>query len=124
MAARILIIEDDEAIAQMYRLKFEAEGYAVETARNGLLGLEAAQKIKPQVILLDLMMPEMNGDEMLAKLRATDWGKDIEAVVLTNISEQDIPQHLDKLGVAAVLQKAYHTPSQVVEIVKGILQAS
>ena len=62
---KIAIIEDDQAIAQMYRFKFEGEGYSVETAENGKLGLELAEKMKPDIILLDLMMPEMTGDEML-----------------------------------------------------------
>jgi DNA-binding response OmpR family regulator len=72
MSAKIAIVEDDQAISQMYRFKFEAEGYTVETAENGKLGLELAEKMKPDIILLDLMMPEMNGDEMLAALRKTE----------------------------------------------------
>ena len=66
---KIAIIEDDQAISQMYRFKFEAEGYSVETAENGKLGLELTEKMKPDIILLDLMMPEMTGDEMLTRLR-------------------------------------------------------
>ena len=62
---KIVIIEDDQAISQMYRIKFETEGYEVETAENGKLGLELAGKMRPDVILLDLMMHEMRGDEML-----------------------------------------------------------
>jgi DNA-binding response OmpR family regulator len=69
---KIAIIEDDQAISQMYRMKFETEGYQVETAGNGRLGLELIESMKPDIILLDLMMPEMNGDEMLEKLRKTD----------------------------------------------------
>ena len=62
---KIAIIEDDQAISTMYRIKFDAEGYTVETAANGKLGLKLAEEMKPDIILLDLMMPEMNGDEML-----------------------------------------------------------
>jgi DNA-binding response OmpR family regulator len=85
--AKIAIIEDDLAIAQMYRLKFEAEGYKVEIAENGKLGLALCEEMKPDLVLLDLMMPEMNGDEMLAKMRSTDWGKDIKAIILTNVGQ-------------------------------------
>jgi DNA-binding response OmpR family regulator len=60
---KIAIIEDDQAIAQMYRIKFEAEGYKVETAENGRFGLELVEKMRPDIVLLDLMMPEMTGDE-------------------------------------------------------------
>lgn len=121
MAAKIAIIEDDQAIAQMYRIKFEAEGYTVDTAENGKLGLALAESMKPDVILLDLMMPEMNGDEMLSKLRDTAWGKDIKVVILTNMGEQEIPEDVKKLNVAAVILKADMTPRQVADLIKGLL---
>lgn len=118
MAASIIIVEDDQAISQMYRFKFEAEGYTVETAENGRLGLELAEKMKPDVILLDLMMPEMNGDEMLTELRKTTWGKDIKVIILTNMGEQEVPETVRSLGVSAVILKADMTPKQVAELVK------
>ena len=86
---KIAIIEDDLAIAQMYRLKFEAEGYKVEIAANGKLGLELCEEMQPDMVLLDLMMPEMNGDEMLEKMRKADWGKKPQVIILTNVSEQE-----------------------------------
>ncbi len=122
MSAKIAIIEDDQAISQMYRFKFESEDYTVETAENGKLGLELAQTMKPDIILLDLMMPEMNGDEMLKKLRATSWGKNIKVVILTNMGEQEIPDEVKKLGVSAVILKADMTPRQVAELVKEQLK--
>ena len=118
MAVKIAIIEDDVAISQMYRMKFETEGYAVETAENGKLGLALAQNMKPDMILLDLMMPEMNGDEMLKNLRATDWGKNIKVIILTNMGEQEAPPGLKELGVEAFIVKAEMTPRQVAELVK------
>jgi Response regulators consisting of a CheY-like receiver domain and a winged-helix DNA-binding domain len=72
---KIAIVEDDEAIAQMYRIKFEAEGYIIETASNGKLGLALAEEMRPDIMLTDLMMPVMDGEEMLTRLRKTDWGK-------------------------------------------------
>jgi DNA-binding response OmpR family regulator len=122
MAVKVAIIEDDMAISQMYRLKFEVEGYEVETAENGKLGLELAEKMRPDIILLDLMMPEMTGDQMLAKMRATDWGKDIKVVILTNMGEQEIPETVKSLGVSAVILKADMTPRQVAELVKNQLK--
>jgi DNA-binding response OmpR family regulator len=115
---KIAIIEDDQAISQMYRIKFEAEGYDVETADNGKLGLELAEKIKPDIILLDLMMPEMNGDEMLQNLRQTDWGKTIPVIILTNMGEQEAPEILKQLEVRRFIVKAEMTPRQVAEMVK------
>ncbi|MEI7522443.1 MAG: response regulator [Candidatus Saccharibacteria bacterium] len=115
---KIAIIEDDQAISQMYRIKFENEGYQVETAENGRSGLEMIEQIKPAIVLLDLMMPEMNGDVMLAKLRDTDWGKDVKVVILTNVGEQEIPPHVKELGVSAIIIKADMTPRQVADVVK------
>lgn len=116
--SKIAIIEDDSAISQMYRIKFENEGYEVETAENGKLGLSLIEEMKPDIILLDLMMPEMNGDEMLKKLRATDWGKDIKVIILTNMGESEAPEAIKELHVEAFILKANMTPRQVAELVK------
>ena len=122
MSAKIAIVEDDQAISQMYRIKFEAEGYEVETAENGKLGLGLIQKMRPNIVLLDLMMPVTTGGEVLAKLRKTEWGKDIKVVILTNMGEQEIPEDVKKLGVSAVILKADITPRQVAELVKSHLK--
>lgn len=118
---KIAIIEDDQAISQMYRIKFEALDYEVETADNGKLGLELAEKMKPDIILLDLMMPEMTGDVMLKLLRDTDWGKDMPVIILTNMGEQEAPPILKELGVKRFILKAEMTPRQVAEMVKAEL---
>jgi len=115
---KIAIIEDDQAISQMYRFKFEAEGFDVQTAENGRLGLELAEKIKPDVILLDLMMPEMTGDEMLEKMRATPWGKRVKVIILTNMGEHEVPAKVKELGVSGVILKADMTPKQVADFVQ------
>jgi len=115
---KIAIIEDDLAIAQMYRMKFEAEGYHVDIAENGKLGLGLCEQMKPDLVLLDLMMPEMNGDEMLEKMRATDWGKDIKVIILTNVGEQEAPEKLKSLNVKAYIVKAEMTPKQVAELAR------
>lgn len=120
---KIAIIEDDQAISQMYRIKFEAEGFDVETAANGRLGLKLAENMLPDIILLDLMMPEMNGDEMLTKLREKSWGKDIKVIILTNIGEQEAPDILRTLGARKFIVKAEMTPRQVAEMVKTELAA-
>jgi DNA-binding response OmpR family regulator len=118
MANKIAIIEDDQAISQMYRIKFEAEGYSVQTADNGKIGLEMIETFKPDIVLLDLMMPVMTGEEMLTALRKTDWGKNIKVIVLTNIGEQEVPEGIKKLGVSDIILKADMTPRQVADTVK------
>ena len=120
---KVAIVEDDLAIAMMYRMKFEAEGYIVETAANGKLGLGLAEEMKPDIILLDLMMPEMTGDEVLKKLRATPWGKHIKVVILTNSGEETAPPEIKQLGVEAYVVKAEMTPRQVAELVKSKLNS-
>ncbi len=118
---KVAIIEDDQAISQMYRIKFEAEGFEVETAENGRLGLELVEKMRPDIILLDLMMPEMTGDEMLQELRTKDWGKDITVIILTNMGEQEAPAIVRQLNVKRFIVKAEMTPRQVAEMVKAEL---
>lgn len=123
MATKIAIVEDDLAISQMYRIKFEGEGFQVQSAENGKLGLELLESMKPDIVLLDLMMPEMNGDQVLAQLRKTDWGKDMKVIILTNMGEQEAPEILKSLNVSAFIVKADMTPKQVAELVKSKLDA-
>lgn len=119
--AKIAIIEDDIVIAQMYRMKFEAEGFEVQIAENGRLGVELCEKMHPDIILLDIRMPEMNGDEALTRIRATHWGKHVPVLVLTNLGEEEAPDSLKALGIHSYIVKADFTPRQVTERVKQAL---
>ena len=121
MPQKVAIVEDDQTISQMYRFKFEAEGFKVETAENGKIGLALIETMKPDIVLLDLMMPEMTGDQVLQEMRKTPWGKDMKVVILTNMGEQEIPDIVKQLGVSAVVLKANMTPRQVFELVKSKL---
>ena len=122
-AVKVAIIEDDQAISQMYLIKFQTEGFDVDVAENGRLGLELCEKMRPDIILLDLMMPEMTGDEMLTELRKTTWGAQIKVIVLTNMGEQEIPESVKSQGVSAVILKADMTPRQVAELVKKTIDS-
>ena len=115
---KVAVVEDDMAIAQMYRVKFQSLGWHVETASNGKVGLELAEAMRPDIILLDLMMPEMTGDEMLQKLRQEPWGEKIKVIILTNMGEQEAPKSLQKLGVTKFIVKAEMTPRQVAALVQ------
>ncbi len=122
MSKKIVIVEDDKPIAQMYEIKFVHAGYAVSTAENGLEGLVVIEKTKPDAVLLDLMMPEMGGEEMLKKLRSTEWGKNIKVVILTNVSEEEVAKKISGYNISGFIIKAQYTPAQVVEKISKILQ--
>ena len=121
MTTKICIIEDDPAIQLMYRIKLEYEGYEVRSASNGLEGLKMVKAFRPELILLDLRMPIMDGAEMLEKLRATSWGSNIRVVILTNISKGEAPQNLRFLAVDRYVVKAHYTPTQVMDIIREVL---
>lgn len=118
---KIAIIEDDPVIRQMYLMKFEAAGFEVSVAENGQLGVELVEKFKPDVLLLDISMPVMSGDEALAEIRKHDWGRDIPVLILTNLGEEEAPKTLHSLGILSYIVKAELTPRQVVERVKKAL---
>jgi DNA-binding response OmpR family regulator len=122
MQAKIAIVEDEISIAQMYQFKFEQAGHQVKLAYNGSAGLTLIKEFAPDLILLDIKMPHMNGDEMLEKMRAQEWGQDIRVVILTNISRDEAPQVLRFLNVDRYIVKAHHTPQQVLDIVHEILK--
>lgn len=121
--SKIAIIEDDDVIAQMYRMKFASEGFVVEMAANGRIGIELCEKMRPDMILLDMKMPEMDGAEALEAIRATSWGKHIPVIVLTNLGEEEAPKKLKDLNIHSYIVKAELTPSQVTERVKQALAA-
>jgi len=118
---KIAIIEDDPTISQMYRMKFEAEGFDARMAENGRIGVELVKKIQPDVILLDIRMPEMDGTEALKEIRSHDWGKDIPVVVLTNLGEEEAPSEMRSLNIHSYIVKANFTPRQVVAHVKEVV---
>lgn len=121
---KIAIIEDDSAISQMYRMKFEAAGFDVQMADNGKDGVDLVKTLLPDIILLDLQMPEMNGAEALEIIRKNDWGKDIPVIILTNLGEEEAPKELKKLNVHSYIVKANLTPNEVLENVKTALNLS
>lgn len=118
---KIAIIEDDAVISQMYRMKFEADGFDVQVASNGRTGVELVKSFAPDLILLDLQMPEMTGDEALKEIRSQPWGAKTPVLILTNLGAEESPESLKALGIHSYIVKAELTPSQVVQRVKEAL---
>jgi len=118
---KVAIIEDDIAIVQMYRTKFETEGYDVSTAADGVSGLELIESFEPDIVLLDLMMPNMNGLDMLSRLRSQPNGRNAKVVVLTNMGDTETATKVFKMAADDYIVKAEMTPKQVAERVKALL---
>ena len=118
---KIAIIEDDQAISQMYRMKFEADGFEVQLANNGRAGVQLVENFHPDIILLDMQMPEMTGDEALAEIRKLPAGKSVPVIILTNLGREEAPKGIEALTISSYIVKADLTPSQVVERVKKTL---
>ncbi len=120
---KIAIIEDDSAIAQMYKIKLENAGFEVILADNGRTGLSMIQSSNPDLILLDLMMPEMTGDDMLKELRKTVSGKAKKVIILTNVSEDEALPKVKDFNVDDFIVKAEVTPKQLLDKVQKILDS-
>lgn len=119
--SKILLIEDDYAIANLYRLKLESNKLEVDLAMNGLEGLKSVEKSVPDLILLDLKMPVMTGEEFLHKFRKNPDYQDIPVIVLTNISREEAPKTLWHYGISGYFVKAHNTPSDLVRIIENTL---
>jgi DNA-binding response OmpR family regulator len=118
---KILIIEDDESVSLMYRTKFIQDGFMVITAGNGARGLEMAIKDRPDIILLDLLMPELDGFSVLKQLKANKGTKNIPVIILTVLSDEESKLKGERLGAIDYIVKSYFTPSEIYEKIKEIL---
>ena len=119
--AKVLIVEDDNLMSRMYQKIFGFEGYEVDMAGDGEEGFEKARTGKPTIILLDVMMPKMNGLQTLDKLKLDPETKGIPVVMLTNLAgQQDAETALTK-GAVKYIIKSEHEPKEVANMVKEIL---
>ncbi|HET9850202.1 MAG TPA: response regulator [Candidatus Saccharimonadales bacterium] len=112
---KVAIVEDEPAIRQMYELKFQSAGFQTACAEDGRAGLDLIKSWRPDLILLDLRMPIMDGTEMLRRMRREPWGRNPLVIVLTNLSRSEAPMDLRLLRVDKYLVKAHYTPKQVLE---------
>ena len=115
---KILIVEDEKSLLDVLVMKFSDEGFEVYQARDGVQGLETAIAKKPDIILLDIVMPRMDGISMLKKLRDNSWGKDVLVILLTNLGDSEKIAEVMEYGVYDYLVKAEWKMEELVERVK------
>jgi CheY-like chemotaxis protein len=119
--AKILLIEDDGLMSRMYGRLFTYEGYDVEIAADGEAGFVKAKEFQPDLILLDVMMPRMNGLELIQKLKQDDRTRNIDVILLTNLGIQEKLDEAMSYGAVACITKSNHSPDEVIKLVKDVL---
>lgn len=122
MSKVLLLIEDDPLMLRLYRKIFKLEGYEVELAAGGQEGLDKAKSDKPTLVLLDIMMPKMDGFEVLGKLKEDPETKDIPVVVLTNLAGTQDAKKAMEMGALKYIIKSEQDPKEVAILVKEVLE--
>ena len=118
---KILLAEDDQFIVDIYTTKLKQAGFIVEVAEDGEEALKKIKEKKPDLLLLDIVLPTMNGWEILRAIRQSKDLKDLPVIILSNLYQKEEVERGMKFGVLKYMIKAHHTPSEVVEEVKKVL---
>lgn len=118
---KVLIVDDDNFLLDMYALKFKESGFTVEVAQNGEEALKKAKEFGPGVILLDIVMPRMDGFEVLRTLKKDNIAPEASILILTNLGQKEDVEKGMRLGADDYVVKAHFTPSEVVNKVKSVL---
>jgi two-component system sensor histidine kinase/response regulator len=125
--AKIMLVEDDAILVEMYQAKFELEGHDIVVATNGQECLDLLETYQPDVILLDILMPKLNGFHVLKEIKKHPHLRNIPVILLTNLGEAEVDMNLElarALGVNDYLIKSHHTPDEVVAKVMKALAAA
>jgi CheY-like chemotaxis protein len=119
----IFLVEDDPVVVKVYGAKFEREGFLVEVAEDGLVALKMLAAVKPDVVVLDLMMPKLNGVDVLKYIRATPALKAIPVIILTNarMTMTSLVQEAAVIGAERALLKSSCTPDQLIKVINDLL---
>lgn len=120
----ILIVEDDATVIEVYRRKLQREGYEVNVAEDGLSAMKQLPQLKPDLVVLDLMMPNFNGADVLKFLRAHKDLKTTKVVIFTNAYMTDLAQEASKAGADRSLLKSNSTPAQLMDVIRELLEAA
>lgn len=122
--AKILIIEDDRYISRMFEIKLGLDGLDVQVADNGRIGVEKAKEFHPDVILTDILMPEMDGFEVISQIKNNAELKSTPILIMSNLGEEDHIQKGLQLGAIGYIVKSDITPSQIIEKIKSVLNGT
>lgn len=122
MNYKILLIEDDPFLSDIYMRKFEELGYITDLASDGEEGLEKVEEIKPDIVLLDIILPKKNGLEILREIKSNDELKNIPVLILSNLSMDENFDKARELGASGYLVKSQYTPSEIVAEVEKVLK--
>ena len=117
----ILLVEDDPFLIDIYSTKLEASGFKADVAKNGEEALAKLKEKKPDLVVLDIVLPQLDGWEVLARIKENPDHKDLKVVVLSNLGQKEEVEKGVKLGATKYLIKAHHTPTEVVEEIKKCL---
>ena len=121
---KILIVEDDVFISEMYANKLQKAGFEVISVRDGQEAITKLEEIGPDLVLLDIVLPKIDGFEVLKTIKTDPKFKKIKVALLTNLGEgENIKKGLE-LGADAYLIKAHSIPSEIIEKVKEILESN
>lgn len=118
---KILLIEDDTLILRMLSTRLREENLEVFVAEDGEEGLELVKSVKPDLILLDLILPKLDGLSLLRKIKEDENVSKIPVLILTNLKNDETVEESIKLGVSDYMVKVNYTPDELVEKVKGTL---
>ncbi len=118
----VLFIEDDPAVAEMYKLKLELDGYTVTVAKDGEEGLQIANEAPPDIVFLDTRLPKMDGFTVLERLRSAERTREIPVIILSNYGERELVDRGLKLGALEYLIKSQTTPANLSRGVEGWLK--
>src|SRR5437763_1646482 len=121
---KIVVVEDQQVLATVYRNKFLAEGYQVEVATDGEAGIVLINSAKPDLVILDVMLPKLNGLEVLRKVRANPLFQTMPIIIFSNASLPGMVEEAWNAGATMVLSKSSHSPKQIVESVRSALKAA
>lgn len=119
---RILVVEDETFLVKIYAVKLKKEGYDVSIAADGEQAVALAREIKPDLILLDLILPKMNGFEALEAMRASRENKSTPVIVLSNLGQEEDMKRAEAFGVDAYLVKANHSIQEIVDKIRETLE--